>query len=188
MALEDWIGLDQRLLLLLNGSNSLFFDHLMNGITSTVAWIPVAVVLFYVLVKNNSMREVGLIVLFLALSILLADQFSSSFCKPYFARFRPAQDPLLMYLVDVVDGYRGGRYGFISSHVKELIVCIKKFIIFFVCSIYDKCPRKVFRDILKRESQLFTFASLNTFLVSHTSIFSMKFYFIKSYICTTHKL
>ena len=85
MALEDWIGLDQRLLLLLNGSNSLFFDHLMNGITSTVAWIPVAVVLFYVLVKNNSMREVGLIVLFLALSILLADQFSSSFCKPYFA-------------------------------------------------------------------------------------------------------
>lgn len=103
MALEDWIGLDQRLLLLLNGSNSLFFDHLMNGITSTVAWIPVAVVLFYVLVKNNSMREVGLIVLFLALSILLADQFSSSFCKPYFARFRPAQDPL----ADVF-GRRGG--------------------------------------------------------------------------------
>ena len=125
MALEDWIGLDQRLLLLLNGSNSLFFDHLMNGITSTVAWIPVAVVLFYVLVKNNSMREVGLIVLFLALSILLADQFSSSFCKPYFARFRPAQDPLLMYLVDVVDGYRGGRYGFISSHAANTFaVCI----------------------------------------------------------------
>ena len=106
MALEDWIGLDQRLLLLLNGSNSLFFDHLMNGIT-------------------NSMREVGLIVLFLALSILLADQFSSSFCKPYFARFRPAQDPLLMYLVDVVDGYRGGRYGFISSHAANTFaVCI----------------------------------------------------------------
>lgn len=123
MTLEDWIGLDQRLLL--NGSDSLFFDHLMNGITSTVAWIPVAVVLFYVLVKNNSMREVGLIVLFLALSILLADQFSSSFCKPYFARFRPAQDPLLMYLVDVVDGYRGGRYGFISSHAANTFaVCI----------------------------------------------------------------
>ena len=125
MALEDWLGLDQRLLLLLNGSDSLFFDHLMGGITSTVAWIPVAVILFYVLVKNNSMREVGLIVLFLALSILLADQFSSSFCKPYFARFRPAQDPMLMYLVDVVDGYRGGRYGFISSHAANTFaVCI----------------------------------------------------------------
>ena len=124
MALEYWIGLDQRLLLLLNGSDSLFFDHLMNGITSTVAWIPVAVILFYVLVKNNSMREVGLIVLFLALSILLADQFSC-FCKHYFARFRPAQDPLLMYSVDVVDGYRGGCYGFISSHAANTFaVCI----------------------------------------------------------------
>ncbi len=100
MALDYWIGLDRRLLLLLNGSDSLFFDHLMGGITATVVWIPVAVALFYVLVKNNSMREVGLIVLFIALSVLLADQFSSSFCKPYFARFRPSQDPLLMYLVD----------------------------------------------------------------------------------------
>ena len=120
------IGLDQRLLLLLNGSDSLFFDHLMGGITSTVAWIPVAVILFYVLVKNNSMREVGLIVLFLALSILLADQFSSSFCKsPILPVSAPAQDPMLMYLVDVVDGYRGGRYGFISSHAANTFaVCI----------------------------------------------------------------
>ena len=116
MGLEDWIELDQRLLLLLNGSDSLFWDHLMWGITSTVAWLPAGALLLYVLIKNNSMREVGLMVLFLALSSLLADQFSSAFCKPYFARFRPAQDPMLMYMVDVVEGYRGGRYGFISSH------------------------------------------------------------------------
>ena len=125
MGLDEWIEIDQQLLLRLNGSASLFCDNLMGGITTTVAWIPVAVILFYVLVKNNSMREVWLIVLFLALSILLADQFSSSFCKPYFARFRPAQDPLLMYIVDVVEGYRGGRYGFISSHAANTFaVCI----------------------------------------------------------------
>ena len=125
MALEDWISLDQQLLLQWNGSDSLFLDHLMTGITSTVAWLPVAVVLLYVFVKNNTMRGVGLILLFLSLSILLADQFSSSFCKPYFARFRPAQDPLLMYMVDVVEGYRGGRYGFISSHASNTFaVCV----------------------------------------------------------------
>lgn len=125
MALEDLIGLDQWVLLRMNGSDSLFFDYLMGGITSTVAWIPAAVVLLYVLVKNNSMREVWLVVLFLALSVLMADQFSSSFCKPYFARFRPAQDPALMYVVDVVDGYRGGLYGFISSHAANTFaVCV----------------------------------------------------------------
>lgn len=52
----------------------------------------------------------------IALSITLADQFSSGFCKPYFMRFRPAQDPEIMYMVHVVNGYRGGMYGFISSH------------------------------------------------------------------------
>ena len=114
--MDELIQFDQRLLLALNGSDSLFWDHFMTGITSTVAWLPVAVVLIYVIIKNNSMREVGLIIGMVALAILVADQFSSSFCKPYFARFRPAQDPQLMYLVDVVDGYRGGRYGFISSH------------------------------------------------------------------------
>lgn len=98
MSLDELIQFDQQLLLSLNGSDSLFWDQLMTGITSTVAWIPVAVVLFYVFIKNNSMREVGLIILMLALVILLADQFSSSFCKPYFARFRPAQDPQIMYM------------------------------------------------------------------------------------------
>lgn len=114
--MDELIRFDRQLLLSLNGSDSLFWDNLMTGITGTVTWMPVAVVLLYVIIKNNTMREVGLIVLFLSLAILVADQFSSTFCKPYFARFRPAQDPQLMYLVDIVDGYRGGRYGFISSH------------------------------------------------------------------------
>ena len=56
MGLEDWIELDQRLLLLLNGSDSLFWDHLMWGITSTVAWLPAGALLLYVLIKNNSKR------------------------------------------------------------------------------------------------------------------------------------
>lgn len=125
MSLNELIEFDRHLLLSLNGSDSLFWDQLMWGITSTVAWVPVAVVLFYVFIKNNSMREVCLILLTLVLVILLADQFSSSFCKPYFARFRPSQDPYIMYMVDVVNGYRGGRYGFISSHAANTFaVCV----------------------------------------------------------------
>ena len=73
-----------------------------------------------------------------ALVILLADQFSSSFCKPYFARFRPAQDPQIMYMVDVVNGYRGGRYGFISSHAANTFaVCM--FLSLLVRHLYMTC-------------------------------------------------
>ncbi len=125
MTLHDWMEWDKQLLLAWNGSDSLFWDNLMTGITSTVAWIPVAIVLLYVIMKNNSPREMGLIVLFIALAILMADQFSSSFCKPYFERFRPTHDPEIMYMVDIVNGYRGGRYGFISSHAANTFaVCV----------------------------------------------------------------
>ena len=46
-------------------------------------------------------------------------------------------------------------YIFISGHLKELVVCIQEFIIIFVRSVYDKCTRKVFRDILECKSELF---------------------------------
>ena len=116
MNIQPYIDLDQQLLLAWNGSDSLFWDGFMWTATSTATWIPLACVLLYVIFKNKSVKESLLLLGMLALVITCADQIASGICKPYFARFRPAQDPELMYLVDVVNGYRGGRYGFISSH------------------------------------------------------------------------
>ena len=47
---------------------------------------------------------------------LLCDQFSSSVCKPFFERYRPARDPDFSSMVTIVNGYRGGMFGFFSSH------------------------------------------------------------------------
>ena len=116
MNIQQLISLDQELLLKLNGSDSLFWDGFMWIATSTSTWIPVAAALLYVIFKNNKIKEALLLVGMLALVITLADQISSGLCKPYFARFRPTQDPELMYFIDIVNGYRGGRYGFTSSH------------------------------------------------------------------------
>lgn len=116
MDLQQIVEFDRQLLLRLNGSDSVFWDHFMMAVTETATWIPLFVVLAYVVVKNTNWRDALLIVVMLALCITVADQFASSVCKPYFERFRPTNDPLLMYQVDVVDNYRGGRYGFISSH------------------------------------------------------------------------
>lgn len=116
MDLQQLIEFDQKLLLKLNMNDSVFWDHFMMAVTETITWIPLVVVLLYVLIKNTSWRDMLLIVVMTALCVIVADQFASSFCKPYFERFRPTNDPLLMYQVDVVDNYRCGRYGFISSH------------------------------------------------------------------------
>ena len=116
MDIQQLINFDQQLLLQLNGSDSLFWDGFMWIATNTMTWIPMAIALLYVIFKNNKIKESLLIILLLALVVVIADQISSGFCKPFFARFRPTQDPELMYLIDTVNEYRGGRYGFISSH------------------------------------------------------------------------
>lgn len=63
-------------------------------------------VLLYVVFKNNRVPQGIVITLMFALCVTLADQFASGLCKPYFARFRPTQDPELMYLVQTVNDYR----------------------------------------------------------------------------------
>lgn len=114
--IQQLIEADRNLLLALNGSHSLFWDGFMWVVTSTVTWVPAAIILLYVIFRNNKLPQSIFILLMIALVITLADQLASSVCNPYFARFRPTQDPEIMYLVHTVNGYRGGLYGFISSH------------------------------------------------------------------------
>lgn len=114
--MDELITFDQRLLLLLNGSDSTFLDNCFLMITRTSTWIPMMLVLLYILLKNRPWREALFAVISLALVVLIADRFSSGLCKPMFHRFRPSHEPLLEGLVDLVDDRRGGLYGFISSH------------------------------------------------------------------------
>lgn len=113
------IDIDKYLLLALNGSNSIFWDGCVRIYTSIAIWIPLMLVLLYILVKNNSFKDFLLLLLFIGLLILCTDGISSSICKPFFERWRPTNDPELMYLVDVVDNIRGGQYGFTSSHASN---------------------------------------------------------------------
>ena len=101
MDIQQLIGFDQELLLKLNGSNSLFWDGFMWLSTNMLTWIPFAVVLLYVIFKNNKIKEALIIIALLGVVIALADQISSGICKPLFARFRPTQDPELMYQIDI---------------------------------------------------------------------------------------
>lgn len=116
MDIQQYITADKELLLSLNGSQSLFWDGFMWIATSTIIWLPMIVMLLYIIIKNNKIQEALLIIILITLVVTLADQIASEICKPFFARFRPTQDPYIMYMIDIVNGYRGGRFGFISSH------------------------------------------------------------------------
>lgn len=114
--LEQLIDFDKHLLLTMNGSDSLFWDGVMSVYTTTVVWIPFALALICLLVRNNNLMNFLVLLVMIAIVIVLTDGITSAICKPLFARFRPTHDPEIMYLVDVVDNYRAYKYGFMSSH------------------------------------------------------------------------
>ena len=116
MDLQRLIDIDKQVMLALNGSDSLYMDGVMKIYTSTSVWIPVALVLLFVVLKNNSPRTAILAVLTVALTIVATDQMSSHLIKPLVARLRPCNDPTIMHLIDTVNGYRSGGYSFTSSH------------------------------------------------------------------------
>lgn len=116
MDIQRLIDIDKHVMLALNGSDSLYMDGVMKIFTTTSVWIPVAAVLLFIVLKNNTPRGSLLTVLAVALTILACDQISSELIKPIVARLRPSHDPSFMHLIDTFNGYRSGSYSFTSSH------------------------------------------------------------------------
>lgn len=115
--MEEIIQYDKQLLLMVNGSDSLFMDYLILTLTNAKTWIPLYIGLFYVVLKTNkNVRDVLLILAAAGLCYLLAGAVDDGIVKPLVARWRPTHDPEIGSLVDVVNGYRGGNYGFFSAH------------------------------------------------------------------------
>ena len=120
MDLTTLIDLDKQLLLTLNGSESLFLDSLVRTLTHAATWIPFYLSLFYLVLKNNdNFQKVMLILGCAGLCTLLAGTLNVCFIKPEVARWRPGRDTEIAMLVDVVNDYRGGSYGFFSSHASN---------------------------------------------------------------------
>ena len=114
---ETLIDFDRELLLAVNGSDSLFLDRLVRLLTNGLTWIPLYLSLFYMVMKNNdNFRRLLYVLLGAGLCILIAGTLNDEIVKPLVARWRPTHDPQIGTLVDIVDGYRGGKYGFFSAH------------------------------------------------------------------------
>lgn len=113
-----WLSdIDARLLLIVNGAHSPFFDSVMWCISGRWIWVPFYAVLAYLLFRRMSWKRASICLVTIGLIILAADQTCATLIRPDIGRLRPANlnNPLSSF-VHVVNGYRGGRYGFPSCH------------------------------------------------------------------------
>lgn len=114
--IEQLTKLDRHWLLTINGCHNDFFDTFFFGISSTWTWIPLLLTLVALLWHQYGTKRMLWLLLTLAVVVVLADQLSSSVIKPLVQRFRPTHNPEIGNLVHIVHDYRGGLYGFVSSH------------------------------------------------------------------------
>lgn len=108
-------GVDTDVLLWINGHSTPWLDQSMWWASDRWIWLPWYGFLAGLLIYQYGRRSIIMIGL-IVLLILLSDQMASGLIKPLAHRLRPSREPALAGKLHLVNGYRGGLYGFISSH------------------------------------------------------------------------
>ncbi len=111
MKILQW---DRDLLVSLNAHHSEFWDGFMWLATDEITWLAFFATLLYAVYKQKG-KAFFLIIITIALTVLVCDQVSGFF-KDWVARPRPSREPDIMHQLHIVNAYRGGMYGFFSSH------------------------------------------------------------------------
>lgn len=115
--LQSLIDLDTSLFLTVNGVHGEYFDQFMYAYSGKLVWIPMYACIFYLMILNFTRRQLLFAAIGVGLVILFADQMCSHLIRPWVERWRPGNpNSPICDLVHIVNGYRGGRYGFPSCH------------------------------------------------------------------------
>ena len=133
--LERLIHIDTEILLAINGWHAPWADTLMWIISAKETWIPLYALMVGLLIwryRESAPASVKwlqrfpawlVILLVLCLTVGAADFIASGILKDWVARPRPSRVPELEGVLHLVNGYKSGRYGFVSSHAANTMAC-----------------------------------------------------------------
>lgn len=109
--------MDMQVLSIFNGSDNIMLDQMVQILTSGLTWIPLYVMLFFVVMRNNeTMGQIALVVGSAIFCVLFAEGLVDGIIKQLAERWRPSNDPTFKYMVQVVDDIRLKGYSFCSAH------------------------------------------------------------------------
>lgn len=106
--------LDKELLLALNGLGYPYLNEFMLWMSDKYIWFPLYAYLIFRLYQKNGWDFYQPLIA-LILVIVITDQFTSGFMKPFFERYRPCHDPDIKNQI-IYLSHCGRLYGFASSH------------------------------------------------------------------------
>lgn len=118
--LDKIINLDKEVFLFFNQFHSPFWDNVMYWVSHPLFWIPLYLFFFYILYKKFGLKKMGYMIVLIGVTFALTDLISVELFKKVFERLRPSHEPSLEGLVHLVGGYKGGKWGFVSSHASSV--------------------------------------------------------------------
>ncbi|MGP1477133.1 MAG: phosphatase PAP2 family protein [Phocaeicola sp.] len=110
--------IDTNLFLWLNGFHNSFFDSLMWFVSEKFIWVPMYTIFLYVILKKYKSHHLQLfLIAMFFINFAISDFFCGNFLRHLICRPRPAnmESPIWQF-VHIINGYRGGHYGFPSCH------------------------------------------------------------------------
>jgi undecaprenyl-diphosphatase len=131
--LEQLLHIDTEILLAINSWHAPWADKLMWIISAKATWIPLYLLLIGLLVwryRKPALTSVKwlqkvpacvVMIVVIGLAVGAADFIASGILKDWVARPRPTRVPELEGVLHLVNEYRSGQYGFVSSHAANTI-------------------------------------------------------------------
>ncbi|MCQ2347908.1 MAG: phosphatase PAP2 family protein [Paludibacteraceae bacterium] len=119
----DWINIDQTWLVAINNWHAPWADTLMWIISGKLTWLPLYALLVGLLFWRFGWKRALVMLAAFGVAVGLSDYISSGIIKPLVCRLRPTHEPCLDGLLHIVNNYRGGQYGFVSSHAANTMSC-----------------------------------------------------------------
>ena len=128
----EWsLPYERALFFALNGGGEPWYSEFVWLFTQTSTWYPMAFFALALLFYKKPFSQGFIALLGIALAILFADQTASGLFKPLFERYRPTHHPDFAEYVEIFHNYRGGKYGFASSHAANSMAVACFFMLLF---------------------------------------------------------
>lgn len=133
--LEELLHIDTDILLAINGWHAPWADRVMWIISEKTTWIALYGLLIGLLINKYPrasaqavkwLRKVpvcAVMIVVIVLAVGAADFIASGILKDLVARPRPTRVPELEGVLHLVNNYRSGQYGFVSSHASTTMAC-----------------------------------------------------------------
>lgn len=127
--METLEALDRSLVLWINSMHAPVMDEIMWIISGKITWIPLYLILLFLFARIYGWGRAALFLIAVAVAVTIADQVSVHLFKNLIMRYRPSHHSALthqLHFYSMEGGfYKGGMYGFVSSHATNfMVVCL----------------------------------------------------------------